>query len=71
MANTDSVAADGLVVRPSRASDGAFLHSLYQSARPDLQWIDSEQEVVEQVVAQQFRVQEQGLGNTSPTRCIT
>ena len=60
MANTDSVAADGLVVRPSRASDGAFLQSLYQAARPDLQWIDGEQEVVEQVVAQQFRVQEQG-----------
>jgi hypothetical protein len=29
MANTNTVAAEGLVVRPSRASDGAFLHSLY------------------------------------------
>ena len=66
MANTDSVAADGLVVRPSRASDGAFLQSLYQAARPDLQWIDGEQEVVEHVVAQQFRVQEQGLGERFP-----
>ena len=66
MANTDAVAADGLVVRPSRASDGAFLQSLYQAARPDLQWIDGEQEVVEQVVAQQFRVQEQGLGERFP-----
>ena len=46
MANTDAVAADGLVVRPSRASDGAFLQSLYQAARPDLQWIDGEQEAV-------------------------
>ena len=66
MAKTDSVAADGLVVRPSRASDGAFLQSLYQAARPDLQWIDGEQEVVEQVVAQQFRVQEQGQGEHFP-----
>ena len=66
MANTESVTAEGLVVRPSRASDGPFLHSLYQSARPDLQWIDGEQEVVEQVVAQQFRVQEQGLDEHFP-----
>ena len=66
MANSDSVAADGLVVRPSRASDGPFLHSLYQAARPDLQWIDGEQEVVQQVVAQQFTVQEQGLGENFP-----
>ena len=66
MAKTDSVAADGLVVRPSRTSDGPFLHSLYQAARPDLQWIDGEQEVVEQVVAQQFKVQEQGLGENFP-----
>ncbi|MHC8384400.1 GNAT family N-acetyltransferase [Pseudomonas sp. LB3P14] len=66
MANNDSVAADGLVIRPSRASDGPFLHSLYQAARPDLQWIDGEPEVVEHVVAQQFQVQEQGLGERFP-----
>ncbi|MHC8356439.1 GNAT family N-acetyltransferase [Pseudomonas sp. LB3P81] len=66
MANTDSVAADGLVVRPSRVNDGPFLHRLYQAARPDLQWIDGEREVVEQVVSQQFKVQEQGLGEHFP-----
>src|SRR3990167_2008847 len=66
MANTESVAADGLVVRPSRTSDGPFLHSLYQAARPDLQWIDGDREVIEQVVAQQFQVQEQGLGERFP-----
>ncbi|MET0948109.1 MAG: GNAT family N-acetyltransferase [Pseudomonas sp.] len=66
MANTDSVAVEGLVVRPSRTNDGPFLHSLYQSARPDLQWIDGEREVVEHVVSQQFQVQEQGLGEQFP-----
>jgi hypothetical protein len=43
-----------------------FCTASIQSARPDLQWIDGEQEVVEQVVAQQFRVQEQGLGDHFP-----
>jgi ribosomal protein S18 acetylase RimI-like enzyme len=66
MASTNSVVADGLVVRPSRVNDGPFLHRLYQSARPDLQWIDGEREVVELVVAQQFGVQEQGLGEHFP-----
>jgi ribosomal protein S18 acetylase RimI-like enzyme len=66
MTNNSAVAAEGLVVRPSLASDGPFLQRLYQSARPDLQWIDDSVEVVEQVVAQQFQVQEQGLGENFP-----
>lgn len=66
MANSSTVAAEGLVVRPSLASDGPFLQRLYQSARPDLQWIDDSMEVVEQIVAQQFQVQEQGLGENFP-----
>lgn len=61
-----AVAADGLVVRPSRVSDGPFLQSLYQAARPDLQWVDGEPEQVQQLVAQQFHVQEQGLGEQYP-----
>ena len=66
MADNAAVAADGLVVRPSRATDGPFLQSLYQTARPDLQWIDGEQEQVQQVVAQQFQVQELGMGDNYP-----
>ncbi len=62
----DSVAAEGLVVRPSRVGDGPFLQGLYQAARPDLQWIDGEHEQVQQVIAQQFQVQEQGLGENFP-----
>lgn len=59
-------AADGLVVRPSRVTDGPFLQALYHSARADLQWIDGEQEVVEQVIAQQFQVQERGVEDNFP-----
>ncbi|POA41900.1 GNAT family N-acetyltransferase [Pseudomonas sp. MPR-ANC1] len=66
MTDNAAVAAEGLVVRPSRATDGPFLQSLYQTARPDLQWIDGEQERVQQVVAQQFQVQEQGMGDNYP-----
>ncbi|MNB55702.1 Acetyltransferase (GNAT) family protein [compost metagenome] len=66
MADSAAVAAEGLVVRPSRATDGPFLQSLYQTARPDLQWIDGEQEQVQQVVAQQFQVQELGMGDNYP-----
>lgn len=66
MTDNAAVAAEGLVVRPSRASDGPFLQSLYQTARPDLQWIDGEQEQVQQVVAQQFQVQELGMGDNYP-----
>ena len=62
----DSVAAEGLVVRPSRVSDGPFLQGLYQAARPDLQWIDGDPEQVQQVIAQQFEIQEQGLGDNFP-----
>ncbi len=66
MTDNAAVAAEGLVVRPSRATDGPFLQSLYQTALPDLQWIDGEPEHVQQVVAQQFQVQEQGMGDNYP-----
>ncbi|MFJ2537180.1 GNAT family N-acetyltransferase [Pseudomonas sp. NPDC087614] len=66
MTDNAAVAAEGLVVRPSRATDGPFLQSLYQTARPDLQWIDGEPEQVQQLAAQQFQVQEQGMGDNYP-----
>ncbi|MFZ4968389.1 MULTISPECIES: GNAT family N-acetyltransferase [Pseudomonas] len=62
----NSSSAAGLSMRPSRATDGPFLQSLYQSARPELQWIDAEPELIEQVIAQQFQVQEQGIGEHFP-----
>jgi ribosomal protein S18 acetylase RimI-like enzyme len=66
MTDNAAVAAEGLVVRPSRATDGPFLQSLYQTARPDLQWVDGEPEQVQQLVAQQFQVQELGMGDNYP-----
>ncbi|NWA29537.1 GNAT family N-acetyltransferase [Pseudomonas gingeri] len=64
MLNNSSAA--GLSMRPSRPTDGPFLQSLYKSARPELQWIDADSEVVEQVIAQQFQVQERGIGDNFP-----
>ena len=62
----DAVTAEGLVVRPSRVSDAGFLQALYQAARPDLQWVDGEPEQRQQMIAQQFQVQERGLGEHFP-----
>lgn len=62
----NSSSAAGLSMRPSRPTDGPFMQSLYQSARPELQLIDAEPEVVAQVVAQQFLVQERGIGDNFP-----
>lgn len=66
MQNKPFANTDGLVVRPSRETDGAFLQMLYHSARPDLQLVDGERDQVEEVIAQQFRVQDQGLGENFP-----
>ncbi|NVZ60405.1 GNAT family N-acetyltransferase [Pseudomonas edaphica] len=66
MLNKDGALAQGLEVRPSRSSDGPFLHSLYRSARADLQWIDGEQALVDEVIAQQFHVQEKGMDEQFP-----
>ncbi|OPA99452.1 GNAT family N-acetyltransferase [Pseudomonas fluorescens] len=66
MLNKEGALAQGLVVRPSRSTDGPFLQGLYRSARADLQWIDGEQALVEEVIAQQFQVQEAGLDSHFP-----
>ena len=62
----NSSSAAGLTMRPSRPTDAPFMYSLYQSARPELQLIDAEPEVVAQVVAQQYQVQERGIGDNFP-----
>ncbi len=58
--------SSSLSMRPSRPSDEPFLQVLYQSARPELQLIDAEPELIEQVLAQQYQVQEQGIGEHFP-----
>ncbi|WNW12306.1 GNAT family N-acetyltransferase [Pseudomonas sp. DTU_2021_1001937_2_SI_NGA_ILE_001] len=64
--NKHSGSVGDLLVRPAVEADALFLQTLYHSARPDLQWIDGEQEFVEQVINQQHHVQEQGIGNGFP-----
>ncbi|MGY2400341.1 GNAT family N-acetyltransferase [Pseudomonas sp. SDO5271_S396] len=66
MLNKEGALAQGLVVRPSRDSDKPFLQALYHSARADLQWIDGERALVEEVIAQQFQVQEKGMDEHFP-----
>lgn len=58
--------SSGLGLRPARPSDQGFLEALYRSARPELQLIDGEPELVEHIVQQQFQVQESGLGEAFP-----
>ncbi|MGB3124230.1 MAG: GNAT family N-acetyltransferase [Pseudomonas sp.] len=66
MLKKEGALAQGLVVRPSHSADGPFLQGLYRSARADLQWIDGEQALVEEVIAQQFQVQEKGMDEHFP-----
>lgn len=66
MMNKEGALALGLEMRPSRASDQPFLRSLYRSARADLQWIDGEQGLVDEVISQQFQVQEAGMDTHFP-----
>ena len=56
----------GISVRPATQNDQPFLELLYRSARPDLQFIDGEQELIDTVVAQQMRAMEEGAGANYP-----
>jgi ribosomal protein S18 acetylase RimI-like enzyme len=58
--------ADGIGMRPARPSDEPFLQRLYQSSRADLQWIDGEAELIDTVVANQYQVQQAGVGAHYP-----
>lgn len=65
MSNFSSL-ADGIGMRPAKPSDEPFLQVLYQSSRADLQWIDGEAELIDTVVANQYQVQQAGMGNQYP-----
>ena len=56
----------GITVRPAVANDQLFLESLYRSARPDLQYIDGESDLIETVIAQQYHAHTQGAGEKYP-----
>ncbi|MEJ2795114.1 GNAT family N-acetyltransferase [Iodobacter sp. LRB] len=57
---------DGLSLRPARDSDSAFIASLYRSARPDLQCIDGDADLINSVVEQQYQVLQIGTGDHFP-----
>lgn len=58
--------AQGLTLRPARQSDAAFIAQLYRDARPDLQLIDGEDDLIRTVQEQQYQVLLQGAGNNYP-----
>jgi ribosomal protein S18 acetylase RimI-like enzyme len=53
-------------MRPANTGDQPFLEILYRFARPDLQFIDGEPELVNEVIAQQYEILQQGAGNQYP-----
>ncbi|HSX88325.1 MAG TPA: GNAT family N-acetyltransferase [Pseudomonas sp.] len=65
MSNFSSL-ADGIGMRPAAPSDEPFLQGLYQSSRADLQWIDGDAELIDTVIANQYQVQQAGMGNQYP-----
>jgi GNAT superfamily N-acetyltransferase len=56
----------GLSLRPANAGDAAFVDQLYRDARPDLLWIDGDEETLRSVQAQQYQVFVQGTGANFP-----
>lgn len=58
--------AQGVTLRPARQSDEAFIAQLYRNARPDLQLIDGEVDLIRTVQEQQYQVLLQGAGNNYP-----
>lgn len=61
-----SKSIDVLSLRPARASDSPVIEQIYQSARPDLQWIDGEPALIEAVRQQQWHMMMQCSGEQYP-----
>ncbi len=61
-----STSIDVLSLRPARSSDMPMIEQIYQSARPDLQWIDGEPELIETVRQQQWNMMMQCSGEQYP-----
>jgi ribosomal protein S18 acetylase RimI-like enzyme len=66
MLNRASALPSGLSLRPARPADHPFLISLYADARPELQWIEGGADLVQSVVALQYRVFQEGAGHHYP-----
>ncbi len=57
---------EGLHIRPSNPSDKPFLEKLHRETREELQFIEGEQDFIEEILAMQFRAQHQGYGDQFP-----
>lgn len=57
---------DGLVLRPARPGDAAFLASLYKSTRDDLGSIGADRDFIETLIEMQHTAQTVGHGDSSP-----
>lgn len=66
MLSASSHLSAGLSMRPATTEDRPFLEILYRSARPDLQFIDGEAEQVDEIIAHQYDIMQQGAGNQYP-----
>lgn len=66
MLDSGSSLGGGISIRPARTNDGPFLETLYMSARPELQLIDADPELIEAVVAQQYQSLQTGAGTEYP-----
>ncbi len=66
MLNTLNRMPNGLNLRPSSASDDAFIAKLHNSTRDDLRQIDADQEFIEELIDMQFQAQTNGYGDQFP-----
>ncbi|KUM04437.1 GNAT family N-acetyltransferase [Chromobacterium subtsugae] len=58
--------AQGPTLRPAQSADAPFIDKVYRSARPDLQWIQGERELIDTVQRQQLQALLQGAGQNHP-----
>ncbi|MEZ9819496.1 GNAT family N-acetyltransferase [Shewanella sp. 10N.286.45.A1] len=56
----------GLHIRPSTPNDKIFLEKLHREMREELQFIEGDQDFIDEIVAMQFRAQHQGYGAQFP-----
>lgn len=66
MLDSDSFLPMGLSMRPALMGDKPFLEILYKDVRPDLNLIDDDQELVKDVVTQQYQLLQEGAGSQHP-----
>ncbi|MDE1462245.1 GNAT family N-acetyltransferase [Spartinivicinus poritis] len=59
----------GFAIRPATETDKPFLQSLYHSTRNDLQYINADEEFINELIEQQYQAQNVGYGKMFPNAC--